>query len=734
MDTQTLLEEYYANNAVKLHLMVEKILLKFGGIYQKDYDDFYSLANEVFIDVLAKYNESQNFGVFLYSCLSNKIKSEMTKKNRIKRRCDAGSVSLDEPLAGGEGNFGDILPSDFDLEREISYRCKLSREENVIKYFKSLSILQREIVKYKMNGIHKNEIINRLNISEKIYARNFEQIKSYGKTKILHEKEQRTADEEEILMGAVTMQTLEKSKDTSLLVSSIIKSLKNYSIRGDHPLQRESEQWNSNMKSNFISDILQKNPIPAIVLAEQVRPNGTRDNWLIDGKQRGGNVASFKDDGFKISKNVERFLVEYQTTLRDEKGLIRLGEDGSPLYQTKQFDIRGKKYSDLPDELKEYFNDYPFRVEQYLNCSDEDIEYHIRRYNASRPMSAAQKGITHLGEQFARVAKKLTQHTFFKDKGCYRLMEFTNGTIDRVVVESIMAINFLGDWKKKQEEICNYLKENVKLGHFDSFENALDRLAENVTEETSRMFNSKDSFLWFALFGRFSKSGLEDEKFIDFLQIFKRKLHTKEVNNISYDSLNQKSTKDKTVVIQKLNLLETLMNEFLHIDNEETFDEFKIESETIADYIAEFMDTDIIKAIDIKPETDNIRAAVQSLMLIHGETDISDRSLQKFILHNDKVEEEIENTLLYLSGLNEWSLGVNNNSIIFDKINIPALVKLVGYCYQNENDIDESAAIKWFEGYVANFETNGGYAKNAVESYKKMVSSLRRYISYMKKQ
>ena len=43
---------YYADNAKKLHGMVDKILLKFGGISNKDKDDFYSLANEVFVDVL----------------------------------------------------------------------------------------------------------------------------------------------------------------------------------------------------------------------------------------------------------------------------------------------------------------------------------------------------------------------------------------------------------------------------------------------------------------------------------------------------------------------------------------------------------------------------------------------------------------------------------------------------------------------------------------------------------
>ena len=76
---------YYENNAKKLHQMVDKILLKFGGLSDKDMDDFYSLANEVFVEAMKRYDDSQSFEAFLYSCLLNKIKTEMTKRNREKK-------------------------------------------------------------------------------------------------------------------------------------------------------------------------------------------------------------------------------------------------------------------------------------------------------------------------------------------------------------------------------------------------------------------------------------------------------------------------------------------------------------------------------------------------------------------------------------------------------------------------------------------------------------------------
>ena len=83
-----MLDAYYADNAKKLHKTVDKILCKFGGLSGKDTDDFYSLANEVFVDVMKRYDNSQSFDGFLYACLTNKIKSEMSRRNRQKRKAD----------------------------------------------------------------------------------------------------------------------------------------------------------------------------------------------------------------------------------------------------------------------------------------------------------------------------------------------------------------------------------------------------------------------------------------------------------------------------------------------------------------------------------------------------------------------------------------------------------------------------------------------------------------------
>ena len=139
--------------------------------------------------------------------------------------------------------------------------------------------------------------------------------------------------------------------------------------------------------------------------------------------------------------------------LKDENGREVLDENGFPVAENREFDIRGKKFADLPEELQDRFMEYNFNYDQYLNCTESDIAYHIERYNDGKPMTASQRGITKLGTEYAQIVKSISNMPFFKDMGGYKVSEFKNGTIHRVVVESVMAVNYLEDWKKKQEDL-----------------------------------------------------------------------------------------------------------------------------------------------------------------------------------------------------------------------------------------------------------------------------------------
>lgn len=178
---------YYADNAKRLKKMVDKILHRFYELSDKDLDDFYSLANEVFLDVIRRYDESQSFEAFLFSCLSNKIKTEMTRRHREKRKADRLSVSIDTPIGDDENCIlADIIPSDFEMENEAfgeSYKERFS--ERMVSYLNRLSNTQRQVLFMMADGYLPQEIEKELQMSRKEYANCCAAIRSYENTSIV---------------------------------------------------------------------------------------------------------------------------------------------------------------------------------------------------------------------------------------------------------------------------------------------------------------------------------------------------------------------------------------------------------------------------------------------------------------------------------------------------------------------------------------------------------------------
>ena len=670
MNTDKILDGYYKDNAQKLRAIVDKLLRDFGGISQKDYDDFYSLANAVFAGALKQYDAARDFDGFLYSCLSNRIKTEITRRNRIKRRADMTAISIDTPIGGESGaTIGDTLQSEFDITKEIDRETGLFRDDKVVRYLDRIPVRTRQILEMKMESIPASDIKKILKLSDKDYERSYRQARFFDYTSILFQDTGRVSNLEEVTVMQKSTQTLEKSKPDKLCIASINKKIERHTIRFDHPLQRESEQWSPAMKGNLISDILQGNPIPPLVFAEQVA-NGLAIIWDLDGKQRCTTAYSFSKDAFKITKNIRRWLIAYQTSVKGKDGTEIFDKSGFPVYEKQEFDIRGKKYSELPEELQDRFKEYNFEIVQYLNCSSEDIAYHIARYNEGKPMTVSQKGLTRLGEKFATMVKSISGMPFFRDYGGYKVSEGGNGTVNRVVVESVMAANFLEHWKKKQEDMCEFIKDNATAEDFDSFEDLVERITRAGTEETFNMFDSKDSFMWFGLFARFVKTGFGDSRFIEFMAELSRSLHRREINGKSFDDLNGKATKDKAVVLNKINHLEKLMNEYLGTGKEA------------------------------------------------GPVD-GEKSILEFL--RDTVSPGItqEDFSLYQEILEDLSLNVDHSSKLLEEANRPSLLALVAYSIEMDMDLDI-----WI---VEFFKKNAAYCSNQAENYKNMVKELTAY-------
>ena len=195
MDITKVTEEYYAHDAEKLHKMVDRIIKKFGGLSQKDTDDFYSLANEVFWIAAQDFNGKGDFRGFLYSRLVLKIRTMMTERNRQKRssveviKREDGSVkkiyhqpvSLDAPIKNDDGatTYGDLVESKFDIFDKVSEEIGLSFSSDVSEYLDKLPKKTKRIALLISDGYKPSDICEKMQIEEREYQIHMEIIRTY---------------------------------------------------------------------------------------------------------------------------------------------------------------------------------------------------------------------------------------------------------------------------------------------------------------------------------------------------------------------------------------------------------------------------------------------------------------------------------------------------------------------------------------------------------------------------
>ena len=186
---QDIVNYYYRNNSKKLREMIDKILFKLK--FNVENSDFYSLGNEIFLDALCRYNETQDFNGFLYSCLTNKFKTEMTRRNRKKRQADLLAISWNTPLKNdSETTIGDFISDNkksdhYDIDKTFFEDNGEKYSEKMLKYINRLSNEQKEVVKMIIAGYEKDEIKKMLCMDEKKYLDCLLAIRSYRNISIL---------------------------------------------------------------------------------------------------------------------------------------------------------------------------------------------------------------------------------------------------------------------------------------------------------------------------------------------------------------------------------------------------------------------------------------------------------------------------------------------------------------------------------------------------------------------
>ena len=433
-----------------------------------------------------------------------------------------------------------------------------------------------------------------------------------------------------------------------------IRNVEDDYISNDADTQRVPE-WKAIVDGLAVT-VLTDDYVPVIILAEE--DNG--QIHIVDGGSRTAAFRMIRYGNYKIKSSVENPIIQYKAMSKDE--------NGKAVWEDAEFDIRNKTFDQFPKELQKKFDEYQVDTVVHEHCNKEKIAMYIKRYNEHKAMNANQKMFVYL-PAFAEKIRDISKRNFFINNCVINDNEKDKGMLERVISETVMTMFHFDKWNKNGKKIATYLNENASVNEFNKLDSNLERLEKIITKTTKTLFNSKDSFIWFTLFDKFTQYGLDDTKFGEFLDAFVNELKDKPVDGKLFDTADEKgSTKDKSVIVDKLHILETLMKEFLHIE--------EAESVTPESFIAEMVDMPIEK--------------VEPIMEIYEET---------------------------LDGLEDNA--IRDGSKLLDTANRLSLLAMVAYSYKNDVDLDD-----WLEDYAAN---NNTYYMDQRKNYSHMVNDFRQY-------
>ena len=269
-----------------------------------------------------------------------------------------------------------------------------------------------------------------------------------------------------------------KIRKQTYSLEQYLKQLKNENIRTDQECQRRSEQWKPNMVSELIATVLTENYMPPVILGEETI-NGITKQWLIDGLQRSTSLSVFRFGNTKTTKSLDEFMITYQRKVLDENGNPERDRNGEIIWESVEFDIRNKTYSQLPDELKERFDGYQIETVIHQDCEATEISKLVRKFNNHVAMNAAQKAFTY-ADVFAREIREITENRFFLDVYTCSRNDRKNGTLERLVGDAVLLCSYLEQYRKDTKTGFKWLNENAAICDFDNLNNLLTRLTVSV--------------------------------------------------------------------------------------------------------------------------------------------------------------------------------------------------------------------------------------------------------------
>ena len=252
----------------------------------------------------------------------------------------------------------------------------------------------------------------------------------------------------------------------TMTAKQIVNAIARGTMVFDNPIQR-GYVWDIKRQSLLIDSMQRQYPIP-YVFAEQkdekikVKGKELSVYSFIDGKQRLTTVSRFLNDEFALSG---LDLVEY--------------DDGTT------YDLNGKKFSELPEDIKDDISNYQFTIYYFSDTTEEEVAEMMSRLNNGKVLT---------GTENARIKCKNLE--IIKDMASHKLL---TENLSQTALRGYANEDIIMKLALLMSDQCELSTKNVK--------SAYETYA--FTEETVKKIKDTLEFVWYTL-----ESATDDKKII----------------------------------------------------------------------------------------------------------------------------------------------------------------------------------------------------------------------------
>ena len=210
-------------------------------------------------------------------------------------------------------------------------------------------------------------------------------------------------------------------------------------VRVNRDYQRSDQVWPRTAQSFLIETILTNFPVPKLFLHQRTDLRTRRSlKDIVDGQQRTRAIVDYYNDGYGLSSNIEL--------------------SGA----------RGRRYSQLPEQLQAQFADYPLQFDLFVGASEEEVREVFRRMNSfTVPLNPEEQRHAEYQGEFKWFMRSLSTDyaEAFRTAGTFRQKALVRMQDQKLLTE-ICAAYFLGITTTNKRTLNNVYRDHDKNDQF----------------------------------------------------------------------------------------------------------------------------------------------------------------------------------------------------------------------------------------------------------------------------